>query len=103
MHLNLDDLQRFLIIKKGLTINTVRIVVNNVKLLEKFLEENQLSLSSQSVEQYIYAHRQKGLKNNTINTYYTSLSALKSYYIDRGIYTGFFDNFSRLPANSTQI
>lgn len=103
MEINIDDFNKFLFIKRASSKNTVRVCSKSVIILLAWHKQHNLKISSQTIESFLYELKQKGLKNNSINTYHTALNALKLYCIDRGIYTGFYDNFNRLPRNSKQI
>ena len=100
--MDFDDYYRYLLIKKGLSSNSVRLCIGKAKKTIHWLEANKKELNNRSVEELLYVLKKKGLKNNSINAYIFGLRFLKDYHIDRNTYNGFFEGFVNLPKNSTQ-
>lgn len=93
-----QDFRKFLTIKKALSPNSVRLVLSRIPKFLAFSKE----VSPQSAESFLYQLKEKGLKNNSINTYIFSLKMLNAYFNDRGISVN-LGNLAVLPKTQPEI
>jgi len=98
-----DDFIRFATVKKGLTGGSINICKYKFNVLKRWHDQNNLSLSNSSVEQFIFELKQKNFLNNSINSYIFFLRYLNEYFKDRGIVNDFFRGIISLPKNQTNI
>lgn len=69
-----------------------------------WMRKNGRKVDDSTIESFLYELRQKGLKNNSINTYIIMFYHLDRYYEDRGLEgVGFSEKIKSLPSNSTSI
>jgi site-specific recombinase XerD len=98
-----QDFIKFITIKKGLVANSVKLCRIRFNIIKNWLIEHNKDLNKEGVEDFIYGLKQKGLKNNSINTYIFCLRYIRDYCKDRGLPSDFLDGIESLPKNSTHI
>lgn len=103
MNIQVGDFIRFLTVRKGLSDSSVRLVKIRFEIIERFLRENNLPLSKDSVEEFFYQLKKKGFKNNTLNTYVFTFRYIQEYLKDRGKESSFFDGFESFKKNKSVI
>lgn len=96
---SINDLASFLIIKRNLSNNTVRLVTSRYRIFNNWLHLNHLPHNKETTERYLYELKIRGLRNNSINTYIFMFKEIAAYYKDRGIAT---DDFSSNILNLTK-
>lgn len=101
MQINEQDFYSFITIKEGLDINSVRHCMIRVRIINKSLESKELS--KEFVEMFFAALKQKGLKNNSLNTYRFVFRHLVSYCKDRGFKSDFFEGFKSFKKTKPEI
>jgi integrase/recombinase XerD len=82
----IPDFTSFLVIKRRLAPLSVELVTGRVRIFEKTHTFTKLD-----VERFLYSLQEKGLKNNSINSYIFMLKEVYAYFQDRGIQT---ENFT---------
>src|SRR5260221_571317 len=92
--MNTDDFVRFITIKKGLADNSVRTCRIRFDIIKKWLKGNNVELTKDSVEEFFFYLKQKGLNNNTLNTYVFTFRYIQDYLLDRGVDNHFFEGFN---------
>jgi len=92
--MNEQDFIRFITIKKSLATNSIRMCRVRFVIINKWLAENNKEISKDTVEEFFYYLKQKGLNNNTLNTYFFTLRYIQDYLLDRGIENRFFESFT---------
>lgn len=103
MEINLEDLLQYLTVKRGLSPGSIRIVLQRVKLIYKYLNTQNQPLTSETIEAFLYDLKKKGYKNNSINTYVFTLRYLQDYFKNRRIEGDFYGDLSSLPKNKPDI
>jgi integrase/recombinase XerD len=98
-----SDFIQFVTIKKRLRAGSVKICRLKHSYFFRWLKEERLDLSKDSVEKFILHLHERKLKNNSINAYIFFLRYLQEYYVDRGLKIQFFDGLTSLPKNPTFI
>ncbi len=88
------DFIRYITIKKSLAANSVRLCKTRFNIINNWLKENNKELNKDSVEEFFFFLKQKGLNNNTLNTYFFTLRYIQDYIKDRGSDNNFFESFS---------
>lgn len=87
------DFIRYITIKKSLAVNSVRMCKVRFHIINNWLKENNKELNKDSVEEFFFYLKQKGLNNNTLNTYFFTLRYIQDYIKDRGSDNNFFESF----------
>lgn len=93
MEIKFQDFTSYITVKKALSPNSVRCCVQRFKIINRWLKENNLPLNNSTVERFFYELRQRGMKNNSLNTYVFTFRYIQDCYKDRGIINNFFDGF----------
>ncbi len=86
-----QDFIRFIIIKKGLADNSVSLCKVRFVIINKWLKENNKELNKDSLEEFFYSLKQRGLNNNTLNTYFFTLRYIQDNIKARGSSNNFFE------------
>lgn len=89
-----QDFIRYITIKKGLSANSVRLCRVRFSIINNWLKDNNKELNKDSVEEFFYSLKQRGLNNNTLNTYFFTLRYIQDYIKDRGSNNNFFETFT---------
>ncbi len=92
--MNEQDFIRYITIKKSLAVNSVRLCKIRFNIVNNWLKENNKELNKDSVEEFFFYLKEKGLNNNTLNTYFFTLRYIQDYIKDRGSDNNFFESFS---------
>jgi integrase/recombinase XerD len=93
MQIDSEDFYSFITIKEGLEASSVRHCMGRLGIFNQWLEQSSLSLDKDCVEKFFTELKNKGLTNNSLNTYRFLFRHLVSYYKDRGLPHDFFDGF----------
>lgn len=92
-----QDFISFISIKLGVTGQTIRHCLIRLRVIKRYLSENDCELTKQSVERFFYKKRSDGLSNAGLNTYLLCFRYLQAYLLDRGSKTIFLENFKSFP------
>lgn len=101
--MNRDDFIRYITIKKGLAKLSVRCCTIRFDIINKWLSENNKELTKDTIEEFFFYLKQKGLKNNSLNTYVFACRYIQDYLLDRGINNRFFDGFNSFTKEKPEI
>lgn len=88
------DFIRYITIKKNLSANSVRLCKVRFNIINNWLKENNKELNKDSIEEFFFSLKQRGLNNNTLNTYFFTLRYIQDYIKDRGSDNNFFESFT---------
>src|SRR5258706_1932778 len=91
MEINQEDFKSFITIKLGLADESIRHCMIRLRIINKWFSEKPLTKAN--VELFFLELKEKGLKNNTLNTYQFVFRQLILYCKDRGLLYDFFDGF----------
>ena len=89
-----QDFIRYITIKKNLSANSVRLCKVRFNIINNWLKENNKELNKDSIEEFFFSLKQRGLNNNTLNTYFFTLRYIQDYIKDRGSNNNFFESFN---------
>lgn len=92
--MDLNDFIRYITIKKNLSDNSVRMCRIRFTIINNWLKENNKELNKDSIEEFFFSLKQRGLNNNTLNTYFFVLRYIQDYIKDRGSDNNFFESFT---------
>ncbi len=98
-----EDFKRFIMIKEGLDTGSIRHCMSRFRLFNQWLYASGLELNKDCVERYFSELKEKGLKNNSLNTYSFMFRHLVSYCKDRGLPSDFFDGFKSFKKTKPDI
>ncbi len=101
MTINEKDFHRFLLIRRGLAENSIRHCMIRIRKINMWLETNELT--KESMEGFFMGLKDKGLKNNSLNTYKFVLSQLVEYCKDRGLQSDFLEGFKSFKKTKPDI
>jgi len=101
MQIDEKDFISFITIKKNLSLQSIRHCVIRIRVINKWLIDKELT--KETLEKYFLELRTKGLKNNSLNTYYFVFRQLKDYCIDRGLPSKFLDGFTSFKKTKPDI
>lgn len=93
MQVNSEDFYSFITIKEGLEVSSVRHCMSRLGIFNEWLARTGLSIDKDCLEKFFTELKNKGLTNNSLNTYRFLFRHLVSYYKDRGFLYDFFDGF----------
>lgn len=103
MQIDEADFHRFLTIKEGLDASSVGHSMCRIRILNAWLTEQGNELTKEGVERFFAELKDKGLKNNSLNTYRFMFRHLVSYCRDRGLPSDFFDGFKSFKKTKPDI
>lgn len=99
--INEKDFLSFITIKQNLSQQSIRHCMIRVrKINEWFLN---IELNKENVEKFFMDLKNKGLKNNSLNTYYFVFRQIKEYCKDRNIPNNFLDGFGSFKKTKPDI
>ena len=99
-----QDFIRYITVKKGLSPNSIRLCKVRFAIVDRWLNIHKKELNKESVEEFFYyLQKQRGLNNNSLNTYHFTLRYMQDYLLDRGIENRFFDSFPAFPKEKPTI
>lgn len=101
MQINEGDFISFITIKRGLSDQSIRHCQIRFRIINKWLLNNELTKNS--VEQFFGELKSKGLKNNSLNTYFFVFYQLREYCRDRGYSSDFLDGFRSFKKTKPDI
>ena len=93
MQIDKEDFYSFITIKEGLDASSVRHCMSRLGIFNQWLERTEFLLNKECIEKFFTELKNKGLKNNSLNTYRFLFRHLVSYCKDRGLVSDFFDGF----------
>lgn len=102
MQIDEADFRQFITIKEGLDESSVRHCMSRVGIFNKWLGCGN-ELTKESLERFFASLKEKGLKNNSLNTYRFMFSHLASYCRDRGFPSDFFSGFRSFKKTKSDI
>lgn len=88
------DFIRYITIKKGLAKLSVRTCKIRFNIINKWLKENNKELNKDTIEEFFFHLKERGLNNNSLNTYVFTCRYIQDYLLDRGIKNNFFEGFN---------
>src|SRR5690242_16995655 len=101
MQIDEKDFLSFITVKKGLSTQSIRHCRIRIRKINEFLLTN--DLIKERIELFFLELKDKGLKNNTLNTYYFVLRQLRDYCSDRGLPSNFLDGFKSFKKGKPDI
>lgn len=103
MQIDESDFQQFITIKERLTGSSVHHCMSRFRLFMGWMQENGYTLTKEIVEKYFAHLKEKGLTNNSLNTYGFMFYHLVSYCRDRGLSSDFYQGFKSFRKNKSDI
>lgn len=101
MQINQADFQSFISIKMGLAPESVRLCMSKFGIINEWFTDRELT--KENVEQFFMSLKERGLKNNSLNTYGFTFRHLVEYCKDRGLSHDFFDGFKSFKKTKADI
>jgi len=101
MQINEKDLQSFITIKKNLSSQSIRHCLIRLRVINKWLGNR--DLTKELVEEFFLTLKNKGQKNNSLNTYYFTFRQISDYLKDRGKSSNFLHGFSSFKKEKPDI
>lgn len=101
MQINEQDFKSFITIKLGLSQGSIRNCFTRLRLINKWFIDKELT--KENVEKYFLYLKEKGLKNNSLNSYQFAFRQLVLYCKDRGLPHDFFDGFKSFKKTKPDI
>jgi site-specific recombinase XerD len=101
MTIDEKDFLTFITIKESLDKNSVKLCRTRAHIINNALGDKQLT--KQFVEEFFMSLKEKGLKNNSLNSYLFAFNHLVSYSKDRGLPYDFLDGFKSFKKEKPDI
>jgi integrase len=102
MTIDEKDFISFITIKQNLSEQSVRHCAIRIRVINEWFVDK--DLTKENVEKYFLELKMdKGLKNNTLNTYYFVFRQLKAYCLDRSLPADFLDGFKSFKKTKPDI
>ncbi len=101
MQINEKDFISFITVKQGLAEESVRHCRIRIKIINNWFTEKELN--KENIELFFMELKVRGLKNNTLNTYYFVLRQVRDYCNDRGLPSNFLDGFKSFKKSKPDI
>lgn len=91
MQISPEDFRSFITIKLNLASESVRHDMCRLGIVNKWFVDKELT--KENVERFFFELKQRGLKNNSLNTYHTAFCHIRDYCKDRGLPDDFYEGF----------
>jgi len=101
MQIDEADFKSFITIKLGLSAGSVRHAMSRLRVINEWLIDKELT--QENVEKFFLHLKEKGLKNNSLNTYRFAFRHLVTYSKDRGLPHDFFQGFKSFKKGKADI
>ncbi len=101
MQIDEKDFYSFITIKRNLSTQSVRHCMIRIRVFNRWFVDKELS--KKNVEIFFSELKEKGLKNNSLNTYFFVFYQLREYYKDRGFSADFLDGFKSFKKTKPDI
>jgi site-specific recombinase XerD len=101
MQINERDFVSFITIKRGLAEHSIRHCRIRLRVIQKWFFDKELSKIT--VEQFFNELKSKGLKNNSLNSYFFVFYQIREYCKDRGLPSNFLDGFKSFKKTKPDI
>lgn len=98
-----QDYLRHLTISKRLSKKSIKTYLTRYRFFKEWLEKNNLQLSKNSVEVFLYQKKESGSFNSTINTYIQALNHIIDCYKFNNYKTDITEKIKGLPKKKPQI
>ncbi len=95
------DFSSFITIKQNLAPESVRHCLIRFRVLKKWFDDKELT--KEDIEKFFLEYKEKGRKNNSLNTYYFVFRQLRDYCKDRGLLADFLDGFKSFKKTKSDI
>lgn len=96
-----DDFKSFITAKLNLASESVRHDMSRLGIINRWFADKELT--KEAVEKFFFELRQKGLKNNSLNTYHTVFCHIRDYCKDRGLLSDFYNGFKSYKKTKPDI
>jgi len=101
MQIDEVDFKSFISIKLGLSEGSIRHCMIRLKIINGWFVDKELT--KENIEQFLLSLKEKGLKNNSLNTYRFVFRHIASFCKDRGLPSDFFDGFRAFKKTKADI
>jgi len=101
MQINEKDFLSFISIKQGLSQQSIRHCTIRFRVITEWFKDNELT--KENVEAFFLELKSRGLKNNSLNTYYFVFRQLRDYCRDRELPFNFLDGFKSFKKTKPDI
>ncbi len=101
MQINEQDFLSFITIKQNLAKQSIRHCMIRLRVINKWFVDKELT--KENVEKFFLEYKEKGRKNNSLNTYYFLFRQLREYCKDRGLPATFLDGFKSFKKTKPDI
>jgi len=101
MQIDENDFLSFITIKKNLSFQSVRHCRIRLRVIKRWLDGRELT--KQLVEEFFMELKNKGQRNNSLNTYFFVFRQLADYFKDRGHEKGFLEGFTSFKKEKPDI
>lgn len=95
------DFLSFISVKQGLSKQSIRHCTIRFRVITEWFQDKELS--KENVEAYFLELKSRGLKNNSLNTYYFVFRQLRDYCRDRELPYNFLDGFKSFKKTKPDI
>ena len=97
------DFLSFITIKKGLSKQSIRHCIIRLRVVNLWFADKELT--KENLEQFFMEYKDKGRKNNSLNTYYFVFRHIRDYFLDRGLVSEshFMDGFKSFKKDKADI
>ncbi len=95
------DFISFISIKQNLAKSSIDNCIIRVRVINRWFSDKELT--KENIEKFFLDLKDRGKKNNTLNTYYFVFRQLLEYYRDRGLKVDFLDGFKSFKKTKPDI
>lgn len=101
MTIDEKDFISFITIKQNLSKQSIRHCTIRIRVINEWFVDKELT--KECVEKFFMELKEKGLKNNSLNTYYFVFRQLKEYCLDRSLPADFLNGFKSFKKTKPDI
>jgi site-specific recombinase XerD len=101
MQINNNDFISFITIKQSLADQSIRHCRIRLRVINEWFVDKELN--KQTVEEFFLNLKEKGLKNNTLNSYHFVFRQIREYLKDRGLPDDFLEGFKSFKKTKPDI
>lgn len=101
MQIPAEDFRSFITVKQNLASESIRHCISRLRVINRWFADKELT--KENVERFLLELKQKGLRNNSLNTYHFAFHHIQEYCRDRRLQSDFYNGFKSFKKTRADI